>query len=190
MDPALPAARTHVRAASQAVRLGSQPQPLRADRMKGPEGNFGAFSHGGKTHVAKPCAGTGSHRHARLAYLLYAGAGFSVVYDRPEEGFAYLRLGSAELMLDQSSLGRTFDTSDAPMTRPFGRGINLQIRVADIAPMLANLAARNYQLHLPVEYGWYRKDNLETGIRQFIVADPDGYLLRFYQDLGERSVQA
>lgn len=116
--------------------------------------------------------------------------GFDVVYDRPEEGFAYLRLGTAELMLDQYSLGRTFDTSDAPMTRPFGRGINLQIRVADIAPMLANLAARNYPLHLPVEDRWYRKDNLETGNRQFIVADPDGYLLRFYQDLGERPVQA
>lgn len=112
--------------------------------------------------------------------------GFAVVYERPEEGFAYLRLGTAELMLDQYSLGRTFDTSDAPMTRPFGRGVNLQIRVDDIAPMLANLAVIHHPLHLPVEDRWYRKGAVETGNRQFIVADPDGYLLRFYQDLGER----
>jgi hypothetical protein len=89
-------------------------------------------------------------------------------------------------MLDQSSLGRSFDTSDTPMTRPFGRGMNLQIRVDDIAPMLANLAAINHPLHLPVEDKWYRKGAVEVGNRQFIVADPDGYLLRFYQDLGER----
>ena len=116
--------------------------------------------------------------------------GFAVVYDRPEEGFAYLRLGTAELMLDQYNLGRSFDTAGTPMTRPFGRGVNLQIRVDDIAPLLANLAAINHPLHLPVEDRWYRKGAVETGNRQFIVADPDGYLLRFYQDLGERPLPA
>lgn len=116
--------------------------------------------------------------------------GFAVVYDRPDEGFAYLRLGTAELMLDQYSLGRTFDTSDAPMTRPFGRGVNLQIRVDDLGPMLANIAAAGLPLHLPLEDRWYRRGDVETGNRQFIVADPDGYLLRFFQDLGERPLPA
>ena len=116
--------------------------------------------------------------------------GFAVVYDRPDEGFAYLRLGTAELMLDQYSLGRTFDTSDAPMTRPFGRGVNLQIRVDDLGPMLANIAAAGLPLHLPLEDRWYRRGDVETGNRQFIVADPDGYLLRFFQDLVERPLPA
>lgn len=112
--------------------------------------------------------------------------GFQIVYQRPEEGFAYLRLGTANLMLDQYDLGRSFDAGDTPMRRPFGRGLNLQIRVPDIAPLLATLAAHGIALHLPPEDRWYRRDNLETGNRQFIVADPDGYLLRFYQDLGLR----
>ncbi|MCF8511961.1 MAG: VOC family protein [Rhodobacteraceae bacterium] len=115
--------------------------------------------------------------------------GFQIVYQRPEEGFAYLRLGTAELMLDQYSLGRTFDTGTTPMTRPFGRGVNLQIRVPQVSPIIAALTAANHPLYLPLEDRWYRKDTVEVGNRQFIVADPDGYLLRFYQDLGQRPCQ-
>jgi hypothetical protein len=33
---------------------------------------------------------------------------------------------------------------------------------------------------------WYRAGDRELGQRQFLVQDPDGYLLRFCQDLGER----
>lgn len=115
--------------------------------------------------------------------------GFQIVYQRPEEGFAYLRLGTAEFMLDQYSLGRTFDTCTTPMTRPFGRGVNLQIRVPQVAPIIEALKAANHPLYLPLEDRWYRKDTVEVGNRQFIVADPDGYLLRFYQDLGQRPCQ-
>ena len=32
---------------------------------------------------------------------------FEVLYDRPGEGFAYLALGAAHLMLDQADIGRT-----------------------------------------------------------------------------------
>ncbi|WP_247742865.1 VOC family protein [Shimia sp. R9_1] len=55
--------------------------------------------------------------------------GFDCVYDRPEEGFAYLKLGEAELMLDQIDLGRSFDEGHLPTEYPFGRGLNVQIEV-------------------------------------------------------------
>lgn len=108
--------------------------------------------------------------------------GFEVRYLRPEEGFAYVALGAAEIMLDQIGLGRDFDPV-APGAR-LGLGLNLQIRVASTAPLLAALAGR--PLHLAPEERWYRRGTEETGQRQFVVADPDGYLLRFYEDLGVR----
>ena len=40
------------------------------------------------------------------------------------------------------------------------------------------------------EEKWYRKDSIEVGNKQFLVQDPDGYLLRFTQDLGKRPIQA
>lgn len=116
--------------------------------------------------------------------------GFRALYDRPEDGFSYLTLGVAALMIDQISLGRTFDSGHAPDVYPFGRGVNLQITVADVAPLMAGLAAANWPLFLPLEDRWYRRDQTEVGNRQFVVADPDGYLLRFAQDLGTRPFPA
>lgn len=114
--------------------------------------------------------------------------GFSRVYERPEEGFAYIALGQAQIMLDQMGPGRTFDNGYAPKDYPFGRGLNLQIEVDKIEPLLDALAAAGHPLFLPPEDKWYRRGSLESGNHQFVVADPDGYLLRFFQDLGVRPV--
>ena len=112
--------------------------------------------------------------------------GFECVYERPEEGFCYLKLGEAELMVDQIGQGRTFDEGHQPTSYPYGKGLNVQIRVPSVTPLLDSLSQHNIGLYLPVEERWYRVDTEESGNRQFIVADPDGYLLRFYQDLGKR----
>lgn len=37
--------------------------------------------------------------------------GWQIVYDRPEEEFAYLRMGGADLMIDGLNVGRNFDTT-------------------------------------------------------------------------------
>ncbi len=113
--------------------------------------------------------------------------GFAAVYERPEEGFSYLALGGAELMLDEIGLGRTFDDGHRPQSHPFGRGLNVQIRVPGIAPLLEALATAGVPLHLGPEERWYRRGDGAVGHRQFVVADPDGYLLRFYEELGLRS---
>ncbi|WDR06464.1 VOC family protein [Devosia rhodophyticola] len=112
--------------------------------------------------------------------------GFSAVYERAEDGFAFLALGAAELMIDQIGIGRTFGIADEPIAYPLGRGVNLQIAVPTIEPLLKKLAVCGISLYLPLEDKWYRKVNSEIGQRQFVVPDPDGYLLRFCQDLGIR----
>ncbi|WP_175199400.1 hypothetical protein [Achromobacter insolitus] len=33
---------------------------------------------------------------------------------------------------------------------------------------------------------WYRGNDVEIGVREFLVQDPDGYLLRFSAKIGER----
>lgn len=116
--------------------------------------------------------------------------GFEVAYERPEEGFSYLVLGDAQLMIDQIGIGRTFDIDEAPLERPFGRGLNLQIRVPRVDDILTRLAAAGVALYLPLEEKWYRRDDDEVGNRQFVVADPDGYLLRLFEDLGRREFAA
>lgn len=109
--------------------------------------------------------------------------GFSVRYERPAEKFSYLDLGGAELMIEQET---AFWTT-APRKRPYGRGINLQIEVASLGPILARLGQAGITLFRPVEEAWYRTGDTYGGNRQFLVQDPDGYLLRMFENLGERA---
>lgn len=127
-------------------------------------------------------------RDWRAALAFYRDIlGFEVRYQREEEGFAYLALGDAELMLDQIGLGRDFDPV-GPRDR-LGLGLNVQIRVPSISPLVEALACAGHPLHFAPEERWYRRTSDETGHRQFVVADPDGYLLRFYEDLGSRPLR-
>jgi catechol 2,3-dioxygenase-like lactoylglutathione lyase family enzyme len=41
--------------------------------------------------------------------------GFEVLYDRPEEGFAYLASGTAHLMIEQAGVGRNWTTPTSPL---------------------------------------------------------------------------
>lgn len=115
--------------------------------------------------------------------------GFAPRHERPEEGFGYLAREGAELMIDQIGLGRSFDDGAGPLLAPLGRGMNLQIEVSDLAPILAALEAEGWPLLLPLEERWYRAGAQDLGNRQIVLADPDGYLLRFFEDLGCRPAE-
>ena len=116
--------------------------------------------------------------------------GFVVAYDRPEEGFAYLDLEGAELMLEETAADDPGAWWTGPPEPPLGRGVNLQIEVADIDALAARLEAARQPLFRPLQDRWYRAGALEVGNRQLLVQDPDGYLLRFFGDLGERPIAA
>lgn len=137
-----------------------------------------------KTNALVPELAVSDWRTSRTFYCDVIG--FTVAYERPEEGFSFLTLGDAQLMIDQIGMGRTFQLAGATLERPLGRGLNLQIRVADVLAILSRLGEAGIDLYLPLEEKWYRRDDSEVGNRQFVVADPDGYLLRCFEDLGRR----
>jgi catechol 2,3-dioxygenase-like lactoylglutathione lyase family enzyme len=122
---------------------------------------------------------------------------FRILFERPAERFAYLESDGVELMIQEAAgPGRRFRT--APLELPFGRGINLQLRVDDVDAVHARAVAAGVEIVVPIEERWYRVDvaepggrwpvkgPTEAGNRQFVLADPDGYLWRPYRDLGTR----
>jgi catechol 2,3-dioxygenase-like lactoylglutathione lyase family enzyme len=110
--------------------------------------------------------------------------GFEVRYDRPDEGFAYITRGSAQVMLQQSGVDRDWITAE--LQAPRGRGINFQITVPNVESIVSALRAAGVELFMQPETKWYRVGEEETGVRQFLVTDPDGYLIRFQSSLGRR----
>lgn len=112
-------------------------------------------------------------------------AGFAVAYERPEESFAMLAQGEAWLMIEAiDGASRTMDVG--ALEHPLGRGLNLQIQVDDVDALHGQFTSAGWPLFAAMEERWYRVGAEARGNRQFWVQDPDGYLLRFFQDLGLR----
>jgi catechol 2,3-dioxygenase-like lactoylglutathione lyase family enzyme len=108
--------------------------------------------------------------------------GFQIAYRRPENGFMYIERQGSQVMLNR----RNGIWETANLQRPLERGINFQMFVDSVEPLLDALKQAEWPLFRPCHEAWYRIAGEERGNRQFLVQDPDGYLLRFAQDLGPR----
>ena len=108
--------------------------------------------------------------------------GFKVVYDRPEDKFAFLELEDVQFMvqeIDKENL--KWDTGE--LKYPLGIGINFQIDVKNIDEIYNKLKEADYKIFVEMEDHYYRKDDEMLGEREFLVQDPNGFVLRFAQDI-------
>lgn len=116
----------------------------------------------------------------------YQTIGFKIEYERPEHKFVFLSLGEIQFMLQEITEDDKWDV--APLTYPFGNGINFQLEVDNVDAIYEALVNNNYKIAFEIEENWYRQDNRLLGNKEFLVQDPDGYLLRFSEDLGQKQI--
>lgn len=109
---------------------------------------------------------------------------FRVEFERAEHQFAFLSYQGCQLMITQEDA--TWKTG--MLEYPYGRGINLAMLVDNLDVLLQSLQEHDYPLFAEPAEHWYRQGQILLGRREFLVMDPDGYLLRFAQPLGERPV--
>lgn len=114
----------------------------------------------------------------------YKCLGFKVEYERSEDKFAFLSIGEIQFMLQEITENDKWNV--APLIYPFGNGINFQLEVNDVDKIYKCLNDNNYKIAFEIEENWYRQDDRLLGNKEFLVQDPDGYLLRFSEDLGEK----
>lgn len=109
-------------------------------------------------------------------------AGFNIAYARPENDFAMLEINGGRLMIEGlNSKSRSWEVGE--LKRPFGRGMHLQIEVQHVHDLCQNFKNNKYPIFFDMEEKWYRIKDQEIGHRQFLVQDPDGYLLRFFEKI-------
>lgn len=111
--------------------------------------------------------------------------GFAVAYDRPAAGFAYLTRGTVQIMLCRIN-GR-WETAE--LRRPFGRGMNFQMTIERLDPVLTAIDAAGWPIYEGPSEAWYRVGDAEEGQRECLVQDPDGYLIRLAESLGHRAAE-
>lgn len=110
--------------------------------------------------------------------------GFNIQYERKEDRFAMLERQGARIMLEEiCGTNRTWMAGTLEV--PFGRGMNLEIETDKIDELYNCVQKSGASVFLPIEEKRYRVDDALLVNRQFIVLDPDGYMLRFSQNITE-----
>ena len=109
--------------------------------------------------------------------------GFKLEYTREAPLFAFLSYQGSQLMLQQRE---PTDRHTGALEYPYGRGINFQIESRDVDQVVHALAAYGYPLREGVAEHWREiAGGSLAGTLEVQVLDPDGYYLRFAQNLGE-----
>ena len=117
--------------------------------------------------------------------------GFKIDFERPEDRFAYLSFYGSELMIEED---REREGEDSlwiiePLDFPRGRGLNISIDCPRTCDLVKRLESAGVAIRKAVEDCWYRDNDILHGQRNFLVQDPDGYLLRFTEELGTKLVE-
>jgi len=114
--------------------------------------------------------------------------GFALEYERKNPLFAFLSYNGAQLMIQALV---SDEKEEMKLEYPFGRGINFQIDTPNILTLIKSLEEHRYPLTRGIKESWRNigKKNKEHGSREILLNDPDGYLLRFSEDLGERNAK-
>lgn len=110
-----------------------------------------------------------------ISKAFYEELGFELVYERKENKFCFMKLENNQLMIEENN----DNWNVGKMEYPFGNGINISMSVSNIEEMYNNLKSKNLKLFLDLEIHKYRVDNKVFEDKEFLIQDPDGYLLRF-----------
>ncbi len=111
--------------------------------------------------------------------------GFKVEYQRPENKFAFLSFQGSQIMIQENN--EKWNTGK--LEYPYGRGVNFSIDVDDVDAIVEKLKKHKYPIKMMPKENWYRKGDTLLGVKEILVMDPDGYLLRFSQDIGTKHVE-
>ncbi|MCK9171294.1 MAG: VOC family protein [Treponema sp.] len=112
--------------------------------------------------------------------------GFEIKYQRNDPKFAYLEYESSQIMIEEV---HNDDWKTGELEYPYGRGINFQIECSNVQKIQNTLLENEYSLFREIKDTWYNTGKNFVGCRELLVQDPDGYLLRFSEDLGTKQGQ-
>jgi extradiol dioxygenase family protein len=101
--------------------------------------------------------------------------GFKVEYERKEDKFCFLSFNGSQVMIEEQN--NNWNTGD--LEYPYGRGINFQIIADDVDALFLRLKQSGVRFYREISTKEYRTVDGNTKQTEFLIQDPDGYLLRF-----------
>lgn len=108
----------------------------------------------------------------------YLQLGFEIKYERENDKFIFIELNGSQIMLQENN--NNWNTGNLEF--PYGRGVNFSIEVKDVSALYEYLMKRKYPLFSELMTNEYVVDGKKYIEKEFLIQDPDGYLLRFTQE--------
>ena len=100
---------------------------------------------------------------------------FRLEYERPEDKFIFLSLEGNQLMFEQDN----GNWSTGALEYPYGRGVNFEMTVSDVEKLYKRVLEAGIRPFRELKVSHYRNGDEDIVQKEFLIQDPDGYLLRF-----------
>lgn len=101
--------------------------------------------------------------------------GFKIEYERQEDKFVFLSLENNQMMFEQDN----GCWSVGALEYPYGRGVNFEMTVSDVDKLYRRVVASGIKPYRELVVNRYRSGEEVIIQKEFLIQDPDGYLLRF-----------
>lgn len=109
----------------------------------------------------------------------YLDLGFKIYNERTDDKFILLQLEEIYIMVMQLTTTSDSWNSYAPMEYPLGRGMHLQMEVSNVDELYKKVVKFGIPLFRDLATNKYKEHDKMLQCKEFLIQDPDGYLLRF-----------
>ena len=106
----------------------------------------------------------------------YNDLGFKIEYERPEEKFVFMSFQDSQFMFEQI---HDNGWNIGELIYPLGRGINFSIAVVGGGGLYKLVKTLNLEIYRELNRSIYKVNGTEETQTEFLIQDPNGYLLRF-----------
>ena len=100
---------------------------------------------------------------------------FVIEYERSEDKFIFLSLEDNQMMFEQDN----GYWSVGELEYPYGRGVNFEMTVSDVEGLYNRILGFQIKPFRQMSISHYRNGDEDIVQKEFLVQDPDGYLLKF-----------
>lgn len=110
-----------------------------------------------------------------ISKKFYEDLGFKIVYERPENKFCFMQLENNQIMIEENN----DNWNVGKLEYPYGKGINISMSVDNIEELYENLKNKHIKFFIDLQINEYMVEGKVFEDKEFLLQDPDGYLLRF-----------
>ena len=105
----------------------------------------------------------------------YQNLGFEIMYERKEDKYCFIQIEKNQIMLQENNDNWVV----GKMEYPYGNGINISMSINEVEGLYNTIKDKKIKFFMELKISEYKVNDKIFKDKEFLIQDPDGYLLRF-----------